>query len=200
MIQRNHPDIPISFESRRLHLRSYRPGDGPCYYAVCLRNRKHLLRYESDNVVMQLKSQEDAENTVCELAELWEKRKSFFIGVFDKQDGHFVAQIYVGPVNWDLPEFQIGFFVDKDHEGRGYMTEAVKVTLGFVFHRLGARRVSAECDDTNIRSMRVLERCGMAREGMIRENKRNTDGTISGTNLYGLLKDEFERICGSENR
>jgi len=152
------------------------------------------LRYESDNVVMQLKSQEDAENTVCELAELWEERKSIFIGAFDKQDEHFVAQIYVGAVNRDLPEFQIGFFVDRDYEGQGYVTEAVKATLGFVFHRLGAHRVSAECDETNTRSIGVLERCGMTREGLMRENKRNVDGSISGTLHYGMLKCEYDDL------
>jgi len=187
-------DIPSHFESERLHMRSYRAGDGPLYYAVSRRNVEHLARYESGNVIMQIKNEEDAEITVRDLAADWVARHSFFLGAFGKQDEHFVAQIFVGPVNWDLPEFQIGFFVDKDHEGRGYMTEAVKATLGFVFHHLGAHRVSAECDDTNARSIRVLERCGMVKEGNLRENKRNADGTISGTLHYGLLKQEFDDL------
>jgi RimJ/RimL family protein N-acetyltransferase len=193
-VDNNHLDIPTSFESRRLYLRSYRAGDGSCYYAVSLRNREHLLRYESDNVVMQLKSEEDAENTVRELAELWKKRKSFFIGGFDKSNQQFVVQVYVGLVNSDLPEYQIGFFVDREYEGQGYVTEAVGATLKFIFHYLEARRVSAECDETNTRSIRVLERCGMTSEGLIRENKRNADGSISGTLYYGLLKQEFDDL------
>lgn len=186
-------NIPSHFESERLHLRSYRAGDGPCYYAVSQRNRQHLTRYESDNVVMEIKCEEDAEIIVRELAAAWEARKNFFIGAFDKHNGHFVAQVYVGPVNWDLPEFQIGFFVDKDYEGQGYMTEAVRVTLGFIFDHLNASRVCAECDETNIRSIRVLERCGMVSEGLLRENKRNAAGTISGTMHFGLLRREYER-------
>jgi aminoglycoside 6'-N-acetyltransferase len=191
-------DIPSYYESKRLHLRSYRAGDGPCYYAVSQRNRQHLTRYESDNVVMQIKSEEDAEITVRDLAADWVARKNFFIGAFDKRKEQFVAQVYIGPVNWDLPEYQIGFFVDKDYEGKGYMTEAVKATLGFVFHDMNAHRVCAECDETNVRSMRVLERCGMVREGLLRENKRNTDGTISGTMHYGLLRREYEQIQHSK--
>jgi ribosomal-protein-alanine N-acetyltransferase len=157
------------------------------------------MRYESDNVVMQIKNEEDAEIIVRDLAADWVARKSFFIGAFDKQNQHFAAQVYVGPLNWDLPEFQIGFFVDKDYERKGYMTEAVKATLGFVFQALKAYRVCAECDETNIRSIRVLERCGMVREGFIRENKRNADGTISGTLHYGLLRGEYEKIQRSKN-
>ena len=187
-------EIPSHFESERLHLRSYHAGDGPAYYAVSQRNRQHLMRYESDNVAMQIRNEEDAEIIVRDLAVHWVARKSFFIGAFDKRNEDFVAQVYIGPVNWDLPEFQIGFFVDKDYEGKGYMTEAVKVTLGFVFQHLNAFRICAECDETNVRSIRVLERCGMVREGLLRENKRNADGTISGTMHYGLLRREFEQI------
>jgi hypothetical protein len=79
-MEREPLDVPLHLESGRLQLRSYRCGDGSLYHAVSCRNREHLLCYESDNVVMQLKDEEDAENTVRELAELWEKRKSFFIG------------------------------------------------------------------------------------------------------------------------
>jgi len=191
-MNRSNLNVPTSFESRRLQLRSYRANDGPGYYAVGQRNHGHLMRYEADNVVMQLKDEKDAETTVRELAALWSERKAFFLGGFDKSSRQFVLQVYVGPVCWDLPEFQIGFFVDKDYEGQGYVTEAVQATLEFVFHYLGAHRISAECDETNTRCIRVLERCGMIREGLIRENKRNADGSISATVLYGILRMEYE--------
>jgi len=185
------PDIPSFFESENLHLRTYRAGDGPCYYEVSQRNQQHLRRYESDNVVMGIKNEEEAETIVRDLAADWLARKNFFVGVFDKRTGHFIAQVYIGPVNWDLPEFQIGFFVDIEYEGLGYMTEAIKASLRFAFHRLNAYRIGAECDETNTRSARLLERCGMVKEGLLRENKKNADGTISGTLFYSLLRKEY---------
>jgi len=36
----------------------------------------------------------------------------------------------------------------------------------------------------------------MVREGHVRENKRNPDGTLSGTLHFGLLKREFEALGG----
>ena len=184
-------DIPTRIETERLYLRSYQPGDGPWYYAMSQKNRSHLMRYESDNVAMGIKSEEEAEMVMCDLALDWMARNCFFLGAFEKRTDEFVAQIYIGPVNWDLPEFQIGYFVDQEHEGQGFVTEAVKVTLGFVFNQLRAHRIRLECDDTNVRSIRVAERCGMLREGHIRENKRNSDGIYSGTLYYGLLRREF---------
>jgi RimJ/RimL family protein N-acetyltransferase len=185
-------DIPTHLETRRLHLRCYQPGDGSWYYAMSQKNRAHLAQYEADNVVMTIRTEEDAEVVVRDLANAWAARDCFFLGVFDKQTEAFVAQIYVGPVNWDVPEFQIGYFVDA--EGHGYVTEAVTAVLQFIFEHLKAHRVRLECDDTNVRSYRVAERCGMAREGHLRENKKRSDGTFGGTLCYGLLHREFEAL------
>lgn len=190
-------EFPTQYESQRLVLRSYRPGDGKWYYAMSLRNREHLMRYESGNVAVNITSEEAAEVLVQELAREWVKRTCFFIGAFDKKTGEFVAQIYVGPVDWSLPEFQIGYFVDVNHEGQGYVTEAVKATLRVLFTQLNAHRVRLACDETNSRSIRVAERCSMTREGYLRENKRNPDGTYGSSLIYGLLKSEYETVCNS---
>ncbi len=188
------PDIPTHIEAERIYLRRYEAGDGPWYYAMSQRNRTHLARYEAENVVMGIESEQDAEALVQDLAADWAARDCFFMGAFDRETDAFVAQVYVGPVNWAVPEFEIGFFADKDHEGRGYVTEAVRAAMGFIFQHLQAHRVRLECDDTNERSWRVAERCGLVREGHLRENKRNADGTLSGTLYYGLLKREFEAL------
>jgi len=193
-------DLPERIEAERVYLRSYRPGDGPWYYAMSRRNRTHLARYEAENAAMTLGSEREAEDLVREFAAAWRARDCFFMGAFDRQTDEFVAQIYVGPVNWEVPEFAIGFFVDRDREGRGYVTEAARAALGFVFEQLGAHRVRMECDDTNERSWRVAERCGMVREGHIRENRRNADGTLSGTLHYGLLRRDFEALQGGRAR
>jgi RimJ/RimL family protein N-acetyltransferase len=185
-------DLPTSLKTERLTLRPYQAGDGPFLYSVSQSNREHLARYESGNVLMSIKTPEDAEISARELAIAWARRDCFFLGAFDKQTGAFVAQIYIGPTNWDLPEFEVGYFVDKDHEGQGYVTEAVQGTLHFIFGHLQAQRAHLSCDDTNVRSARVAERCGFVQEGHIRENHKHADGTFSGTLLYGLLRSEFE--------
>jgi RimJ/RimL family protein N-acetyltransferase len=196
------PQIPERIETERLYLRPYRAGDGPMYYAVSRRNRAHLARYEAGNIVMEIESEQDAEAIVRQLGNDWQAGKCFFMGAFDNETDAFVAQIYIGPVNWDVPEFALGYFVDVDCEGQGYVTEAARAALGFVFDHLGAHRVRLECDDTNLRSRRVAERCGFILEGHIRQNKRTPDGALSGTLHFGLLKDEFAalRTAGATRR
>jgi len=186
--------LPTRFETERLYLRSYQAGDGPMVYAVSQKNRAHLQRYEAGNALMSIKTEQDAEVLVRELAAEWEARNCFFIGVFDKVNHDFVAQIYVGPINWNLPEFIIGYIADVDHQGCGFVTEAVKAALNMLFRDLNAHRVSLRSDDTNLRSHRVAERCGFIKEGHIREDKKYPDGTISGTLHFGLLRSDYEAV------
>ncbi len=86
-------DIPTCFETERLHLRCYQAGDGPLLYAVSQANRDHLARYESENILMSIKSPEDAEVMARDLANAWTARNCFFLGAFEKQTTAFVAQI-----------------------------------------------------------------------------------------------------------
>ena len=194
MNRRIAQDIPKRIEAERLYLRPYRAGDGPWYYAMGQRNRDHLARYEADNAARSLESEKAATALLRKLADAWEARTAFFMGAFDRESDQFLAQVTVVPVDREVPAFAIGFFVDEQYEGRGYVTEAVRAVMGFVFDELQAHRVSMECDDTNVRSRRVAERCRTVLEGHIRENKRNSGETLSGTLHFGLLKREFEAL------
>jgi len=184
-------EIPTNFETQRLRLRSYQAGDGRWYYPMSLRNRDHLARYEADNPARALASEDHAEALVRSFAADWQARANFFLAALEKATGDFVGQVYIGPVNWALPEFTVGYFADEAHTGRGYITEAVRGALGFIFHHLGAWRVRLECDETNTPSLRVAERAGFIQEGHLRQNKLNPDGTLSGTLLYGLLRSDY---------
>jgi RimJ/RimL family protein N-acetyltransferase len=183
-------DISEKIETQRLLLRAYQAGDGAMLYAAGLRNQDHLSEFESGNVLMSLKDEKHAEAVVRELGEKWAACECFFIGLFEKTTNEWVGQVYVGPTDWELPEFTLGFVADVLHEGKGFISEAVRRILKLLFEDLRAHRVRSECNENNIRSVRVLERCGFHREAHLRENKRNTDGSYYGDYLYAILRQE----------
>lgn len=185
--------LPTRLETPRLYLRAYRAGDGPLYLTVGLRNRVHLARYEAENALTTLTDEVEAENCIRGLMFEWEKGSAYFWGVFDRQTDDFVAQIYIGVSDRDLPACELGYIVDCEHEGRGYVTEAAKAALAFIFDHLGAHRVALHCDATNVRSARVAEHCGFTLEGRIREDNRAPDGGFTDTLCYGLLRSEYVR-------
>jgi RimJ/RimL family protein N-acetyltransferase len=161
------------------------------YFQVSQRNRDHLTIFESSNALNSIQSESDAGSVIADFIRCWSENKAYFLGAFLKDTGEFAAQVYIGVVNPTLPEFEVGYIADVDHEGQGFVTEAVRGALNWLFNDLGASRVRLECDETNVRSIRVAERCGFTRDGLRRETKRHPDGTYTGDLLYSLLKSEY---------
>ena len=71
-------------------------------------------------------------------------------------------------------------------QGRGLASEAVRASLAFAFGPMDLHRVEADVDPDNEDSLRLLERIGFKREGLLRE-RWFTFGTWKDTVLLGLL-------------
>ena len=184
-------DLPSRLDAERIYLRPYQAGDGKFYFSAGLRNKNHLSTYESGNVLCHLKDEAHSELVVRELHADWVARNCFFWGIFHKETNEWCGQVYVGPTNWDLPEFTIGYIADVHHQGLGYISEAVNRVVQSLFEDLHAHRVVSDCNENNVRSWKLLERCGFTREGHLRQNRQNPDGSYHGDFLYGLLRKEY---------
>ena len=55
----------------------------------------------------------------------------------------------------------------KEERGKGYGTEAVGLLIDYLFHAFDLARVGATCDVENTASVRLLDRLGLRREGML---------------------------------
>ncbi len=62
---------------------------------------------------------------------------------------------------------EIGYGIDKDHEGNGYATEAVKQMCDWAFSNSGVYFVGAETTADNVASQAVLRKAGFAPTGKI---------------------------------
>jgi len=190
-------DLPSLIETSRLILRPYQLGDAPAYYAACRRNREHLLPYEADNPALDVHTLEDAADLMRDFEAAWANHRMFFLGAWHRDAGEWVAQVVLSFVSRQLPELAVGYWVDCRSQGQGYVTEAVRAALGLAFDVLGAHRVRLMCDETNLRSIRVAERCGFAREACLRQASRvrGLDGTPHNDLIYGMLRAEYESLA-----
>lgn len=184
--------FPNRLETKRLSLRAYEFSDRSLLYEAGMRNKDHFTEFESGNLLLQLKNAEHTTTIIEELNAAWEAGRSFFIGIFEKGTDAWAGQVFVALTNQDLPEYHIGYVADVHYEGKGYISEAVTGVLEILFQEMGAQRVKSDCHENNVRSWRLLERCGFRREGHLRENCINPDGSFHGDFLYGLLHREFE--------
>jgi ribosomal-protein-alanine N-acetyltransferase len=84
----------------------------------------------------------------------------------------------------------LGYWVGQPHAGKGTMTAALRVLLPTLFGELNLHRIEAACIPTNQSSIRVLEKCGFAREGLARRYLC-INGVWQDHCLYGLLDEDF---------
>lgn len=58
---------------------------------------------------------------------------------------------------------EIGWISNKNYWNNGYMSEAVKEIIKYAFNNLGINTIMATCNDKNIASYKVMEKCYMVR-------------------------------------
>ena len=86
---------------------------------------------------------------------------------------------------------EIGYCVGRGFWNRGFATEALGAVIRHMFINVGVNRISGKHDAENAASGRVMEKCGMVREGRLRGYYIRHDGTVSDSIAYGILKSDF---------
>jgi RimJ/RimL family protein N-acetyltransferase len=180
--------LPITTE--RLTLRGYGVADGELLYKVSRRNLEHWKRFESGNILYNIIDLQTARMITQQLVEEWQHQRNFFVAVFERTSGEYVGQVYVGQQKAGQVEFEVGYVADVVHEGRGYISEAVKAVVETLFNHTDAVRIVIHCSDANPRSAHVAERCGFRLVDRIRfENQPAGETSL----VYVLNKDDWQK-------
>ena len=91
--------------------------------------------------------------------------------------------------------WEIGFIFNPAFQSKGYATEASRAVIDHAFQELNAHRVVGYCAVDNIASRRVLEKCGLRKEGTMRRNAffhedENGQPVWFDSHQYALLAEE----------
>jgi ribosomal-protein-alanine N-acetyltransferase len=81
----------------------------------------------------------------------------------------------------------LGYWLSEELWGRGIMPEAVKLVTDYAFSQLGFIRIQASVYSVNPASMRVLEKAGYVKEGIMR-NAVIKNNLVMDEHLYAILK------------
>lgn len=74
---------------------------------------------------------------------------------------------------------ELGYWLGEVHWGKGIMKTAISEMLTMAFGDLGLSRVSAEVFEDNIRSERLLLKCGFEYEGNLKKLQKKGDRFIN---------------------
>lgn len=98
-----------------------------------------------------------------------------------------------GFVRFDLPHnaAELGYVLNPDYHGQGFMQEAAKRVLKFGFSELELHRIEARFMTENEASLRLMKRLGMTFEGIKRESML-VKGFYRDIGTCAILKNEFK--------
>ncbi len=188
-VSRKHPPIPDHLETERLLIRAPQPGDGRVVNDGIRELIAELRPWMPWARVVP--SVAETETFVREAALRFRNQEDLPLLMFRKSDGLYVGGSGLHNIDWNVPRFEIGYWLRTSLHRQGYMTEAVNGIAAMAFGKLEAVRLEIRCDARNVRSAAVAERAGFTLEARLRKQARTPDGDLRDTLIYAKLRDDL---------
>lgn len=154
----------VELRGNNIFVRSLNPDDAEDMLQFYIRNEEHLAPYEPkrDQSFYTLKTQtEILKESYKELI----KGTGVTLGIF--KDEKLIGRIKLSDIVYGIfKSCYLGYCMDKDYQGHGYMKEAVNLVLRYAEHDLNLHRVEASTLVDNVRSQSVLKSCGFSELGL----------------------------------
>ena len=176
----------IEINTERLLLRSVRLDDA-----------ETIFNYRSDSVENQYqgwipKKIDDVYNFVknkvsskIDLIDTW-----YQFVIIKKENNELIGDIGVHFIDLDKKQVEIGCTLDKNYQGKGYATEALRQTIDYLFSNFNKHRIITSIDPRNIKSIGLVERLGFRKEAHFKESI-HINGEWVDDLVYAILKDEW---------
>jgi RimJ/RimL family protein N-acetyltransferase len=135
----------------------------------------------------------DQEDWIKKIIAKSKKHGIYIFGITIPGNNEVIGIISIDKINWKNLSGQIGYWLAKEHWGKGIIPEAVKMILTFAFKKIKLHRVYGAVFEKNLKSRRVLEKCGFSHEGITRESEFRYNRWHNKIR-YGILSHEFKKI------
>lgn len=172
--------------TRRLVLRKMTPDDlqGVFAYASDPEVTQHL-RWEPH------KTQGETKAYLDQVLQEYQTRQDGPWGIEYRDTGRLIGSLHLMAINAQHRKAEIGVVLSRAHWNRGFATEALRRVLAYSFETAGLNRLEGLCLVENHAAKRVLEKVGMAREGLLQQYLFQK-GVFRDFELYAILKRDYE--------
>ena len=84
----------------------------------------------------------------------------------------------------------IGYCIGSNWWNKGYTSEAFSAIIPFLFNEVKVKRIESQHDPNNQNSGKVMKKCGLKYEGLLRKADWSNKGIVDAC-IYGLLSEDF---------
>ncbi len=110
-------------------------------------------------------------------------------GVVLKETQELIGNVSVVKILDGIDGLELGWAIGRNYWGNGYTAEAALTMIDYLFDQVGANCIFAGHDVNNPNSGRVMQKCGMKFEGILRQRGRNNQGIVDMA-YYSILQSD----------
>lgn len=178
----------------RVMLRPPQMRDYKLWATVREANRLHLKPYEPTWGEQAL-SESFYSSRLNKQKNDWLADQSYAFLIFTGEGRNIIGGVNINHVaRGAAQQGTLGYWLDKSHEGQGYMTESLVQIINFARDGLRLHRLHAATLPFNHRSRELLERLGFDEEGYARSYVQ-IDGKWADHVLYGYVLTDPPRLA-----
>ena len=157
-------------ETERLVLRKFKQSDAKELIDGFINQQEFL--YYTNKKPMNLEEEKLALKNINEKYQ----DKNYYNWLITLKDTNNIIGAVNFHVNLRNDSVMFNYAIDNRYTGNGYMTEALNCIKEFVFNKMRVHRFEGGCAEKNIASRRVMEKCGLEKEGVLRDYIKLVDG------------------------
>ena len=153
------------------------------------KHSNHFISLFSDEDIMKYSGTEvyDPEKQVefyfKKVKLMYKEKKGIRWAIINKESEAFIGDIGLYNIDFYSNNTEIGYTIEKNFWRKGVASECIKAIENFAFETLDINRIIAMIDCNNISSIKLSEKLGFHRDGILREH------------YYNKSKDKYINIC-----
>ncbi len=156
-----------------------------------------LLELSQDDEVMlyygiePFKEEKQSRDEIDWFLKIWKEGTGTRWVITLKGEDDFIGEIGFYEYKKKHKRAEIGYKLSRSHWREGYMTEALIGMLGYMYGNIELNRVQALVDPKNEGSLRLIEKQGFQKDGLLRSYEYER-GAYVDLYMLSLLREEWE--------
>jgi ribosomal-protein-serine acetyltransferase len=169
-----------------LELRLLEERHSAVVYALADRNREHLREWFA--WVDATNSEDDILAFIRRALNHFASNSGFAAGIWEHE--RYAGNISLHKVDWLNRRAEIGYWLGREFQGRGIVTDACRAVTRHALVEMELNRVEIRCSTANTKSKAIPLRLGFTLEGLLRQAELLHEQYVD-LEVYSMLRNEF---------
>lgn len=176
----------IIINTERLLLRQFTMDDVPYAFNNWMNDSKvtEFLRWSVHQKI------EDTERIVSGWIDCYKDKNFYQWAIVLKEINEPIGTISVVDLDEKTDKVHIGYCIGNKWWHKGYTSEAFVNIIPFFFSDVKVNRIESQHDPNNPNSGKVMKKCGLTFEGILRKADWSNKGIVDAA-MYGLLAEDY---------